>query len=150
MKKTNKNYMKNPGKNPILYLTMVILFTACGNQALENQDPCAEFDIADKEMLDLMEAIKQKYSEEELFLERFDMSQVYWIQYQSRHLRALYPEDWDSHYRKIYGKEVFNPCKCKELARMTRARIKELQMYMAGGPNGQEECPSIWNSKGDS
>ena len=96
-------------------------------------------------MLDLITLIKEKHKDSTLFLERFDMSQVYWIQYQNRHLRALYPEDWDRHYRKKYGKEVFNPCKCKELTRMTAARVEELKMFLKGGPDDQKECPSIWN-----
>ena len=55
------------------------------------------------------------------------MEQVYWIQYRDRRLRAIYPKKWDQHYRKNYGKEVFNPCKCKkELLRLSESRIRGL------------------------
>ena len=72
-------------------------------------------------------------------------NRVYWIQYRDRRLRAIYPKKWDQHYRKNNGKEVFNPCKCRELLRLSERRIEDLQMYLIGGPADQQDCPSKLN-----
>lgn len=96
-------------------------------------------------MLDLIEQVRAKYQTNQRFLRNFNMEQVYWIQYRDTHLKAIYPEDWSRHYRKEFGKEVFNPCKCKEMTRYTKERIKELKLWMSGGPAEQDNCPSLWN-----
>ncbi|MEM9897364.1 MAG: lysozyme inhibitor LprI family protein [Bacteroidota bacterium] len=110
------------------------------------QKICAQFDEADRIMLDLINEIKSKHAENSKFLDRFNMEQVYWIQYRDTHLRALYPLDWNREYRKKFGKEVFNPCKCKELTRFTEQRIAELNLWLEKSPiPDQSECPSLWN-----
>ena len=129
-----------------VFIFLMGLTVACSQSTGDNTDPCTQFDKVDKEMLDLIESIENKFVGDQLFKKALTMSQVYWIQYRDRHLRALYPEDWDRHYRKKYGKEVFNPCKCKDLTRMTQARIEELKMWVEKGPNNQAECPSTWNT----
>ncbi|MEO9872335.1 lysozyme inhibitor LprI family protein [Ekhidna sp.] len=107
-------------------------------------DECKKLDVIDAEMQRLIAKIKAKYSSEELFEKRFEMSQVYWIQYRDRHVKALYPLDWNTHYRKEYTKEVFNDCKCKENNRMTLIRIKELAFYLEESEE-KGDCPAIWN-----
>ncbi|MEM6812784.1 MAG: lysozyme inhibitor LprI family protein [Bacteroidota bacterium] len=108
---------------------------------------CKRYDIVDSEMLETINQIEIEFVKDQIFLERFRNSQIYWIQYKDRHLRALYPQDWDLYYRKNYGKQVFNACKCKELIRITEARVLELKMYLEGSPKDQSECPSSWNKK---
>lgn len=112
------------------------------------QDICAGYDAIDKEMLDVIEVIETENKSNIKFLERFRNEQIYWIQYKDRRMRALYPEDWDLYYRKNYGKQVFNACKCKELIRMTDERVTELRIYLNGnGPEDQRDCPTSWNKK---
>ena len=108
---------------------------------------CEGYDAIDLEMLQVIEQIESTNRGNIKFLERFRDSQIYWIQYKDRHIRALYPEDWDLYYRKNYGKQVFNSCKCKELIRLTELRVQELKWYLEGGPDDQQECPSSWNKK---
>lgn len=132
-------------KISVKLLILTISLTACSGPSADDSDPCTAFDRADKEMLDLINSIESKFSKDNLFKKRLNMSQVYWIQYRDRHLRALYPEDWDRHYRKKYGKEIFNSCKCQDLTRMTLARIEELKMWVEKGPDNQAKCPSTQN-----
>ncbi len=136
------NYFSNLPLVIALYLCLIL--SACENQP-KNVDPCTEYDQVEKERLDLVASIETKFEKNGFFRKRFTMSQVYWIQYRNRHMRALYPQDWDRQYRKEHGEEVFNTCKCKELTRMTKARISELKMWIEGGPTDQQECPSTWN-----
>ena len=108
---------------------------------------CSDFDATDRQMLMLIDDIKSKFSDDNEFLAEFNLEQVYWIQYRDHRLKSLYPKDWNRFYRKNYGKEVFNPCKCHELNRMTLLRIDELNLFLTGGPEGQEDCPSMFNRK---
>ncbi len=119
-----------------------LIFFSCSQSA--DTDPCATFDQLDRQMLDLIQEIKDTHATDVKFLEEFNMEQVFWIQYRDTHLRAIYPKDWDRHYRQNFGKEIFNPCKCKEMVRMTRLRIRELELWKTGGPVQQNECPSQW------
>ncbi len=122
-------------------LALALLFANC----TETGDPCAKFDKVDRQMLDLIKKIKQKHASNKKFLSKLTKEQVFWIQYRDSHLEAIYPNDWDRHYRKNYGKEVFNPCKCKEMVRFTENRIEELNLWLSGGPSEQSDCPSLWN-----
>jgi len=134
--------MKQKALFSLVFLCIVAF--SCNNK--EGKDPCTEFDKVDKEMLDLIDAINSKYYTNKRFLKNFNMEQVYWINYRDHHLKSVYPEDWSRYYRKEFGTEVFNPCKCKEMTRFTLERIKELKLWMKGGPKGQGDCPSLWKN----
>lgn len=128
---------------PLLILLTIIMLIACNEQ--KPKDPCTELDEVDLQMLNMLDSIKTKYKSEELFENRFKLAQVSWTQYRDRHLRALYPKDWDRVYRAENSRELFNSCICKEMSRLTQLRIDELNMYFQGGPGEQQECPSSWN-----
>jgi hypothetical protein len=127
-------------------IALLILFAvSCGKKENSIQVYCDEFDKLDQEMLELIGKIQQKYGENKKFLSNFNMEQVYWIQYRDHHLKSLYPQDWNRYYRKNFGKEVFNPCKCQEMTRFTKQRNDELRLWLSGGVSEQSECPSLWN-----
>ena len=128
-----------------LLLIPVFFIFSCHSISEDTYAVCSTFDENDLMMNDLIREIKEKYKSNRFFGPEFDMEQVYWIQYRDKRLRSIYPYDWNTYYRREYGKEVFNPCKCEELNRMTLRRIKELELYLQGGPSDQKECPSIWN-----
>ncbi|SNS53480.1 hypothetical protein SAMN05421640_0561 [Ekhidna lutea] len=127
----------------LFFLFIALTLYSCD----ENQpkDACSEFDAVDLEMLNLIDQIKTKHAGNKKFLSSFNMEQVYWVQYRDHHLKSIYPEDWNRHYRELHSKEVFNPCKCKEMIRFTKSRIEELELWLTNGPKGQEECPSLWS-----
>ena len=113
------------------------------NQQKEPYADCTNFDELDRQISYIIDQVEGEYAKDDEFLAAFNMEQVYWIQYRDRRLRAMYPKNWDRHYRKIYGREVFNNCKCLELSRLARTRIKDLKMYLEGIPNDQKGCPNI-------
>ena len=126
-------------------LTAVLIVLAISACQSEEKDPCTKFDEVDREMLGLINQIRTKHSDNKKFLSNFNMEQVYGINYRDHHLKSVYPEDWSRYYRKEFGKEVFNPCKCKEMTRFTYNRIEELKLWLSNGPSGQDECPSLWS-----
>lgn len=131
--------------NYALALSLFYLISAC-NTTSTPENPCEAFDDLEVQLLDRIEQIKSKHSGDREFLRKLDNEQVYWIQYRNRRLRAMYPEDWDRIYRKQFGKETFNSCKCLEMLRMSENRMEDLAYYLDGAPNGQEDCPSVQNS----
>lgn len=136
-------------KQVIVAASCVLMVAACGPKKLTIEETCTEFDQVDREMLDIIGEIKSKYKKDQEFLLRFNDVQVYWIQYRDRRLRAMYPKKWDLYYRKTYGKEVFNPCKCEELTRLTKVRIAELNMYLDGNSADQQDCPTVMKELGN-
>ena len=138
--------------NHNLFLLGVLTLLHCSSprektEQISYKDVCEGYDVIDAEMLQVIDKIEEVFSADRQFLARFRDSQVYWIQYKDRHLRALYSKDWDLFYRKNYSKQVFNSCKCKELIRLTELRVKELKWYLNDGPSDQNDCPSAWNTK---
>ncbi len=129
-------------KKYILVCSFPILFFSCNPKSDVN--PCVEFDALDLAMNNIYRNIRSQHAVEEKFLKRFIDAQVFWIQYRNRHIRALYPGDFDD-FRKKYGKPVFNACKCKELSRLTKIRIEELKMWFDPEPENQSECPDSRN-----
>ena len=108
---------------------------------MDYEEICEGFDelaIEQKEMLGL---IRAKFNDDKAFIARFNQEQISWIQYQDKRLRTLYSKDWDTHYRKEYGKEVFNGCKCIELIRLSEIRNDDLRKYLEGPDLNQQDCP---------
>lgn len=129
-------------KKPLIYLLLAFGIWSCNPQT--SADPCAAFDASDLEMLTLIKQLNEKFKSDTKFKYRLDEAQVAWIQYRDRHLRTLYPEGYNA-YRKEFGAEVLNPCKCLELDRLTKVRIAELKMWFEGSEQAQSDCPSTIN-----
>lgn len=131
----------------LLMITCAIMLAGCEQTEEDPYAVCTEYDELDSRILDLMDQVKTRHEGDRVFLQRFEMEQVYWIQYMNRRLRAIYPQDWKRYYRKEFGEDVFNPCKCKEMVRLAKNRIKDLEMYIKGAPRDQKDCPSMLNVK---
>lgn len=130
--------------DPLMCLTVVILLFTYGCAEKKTYEPCDRWNELANEMQVVIGQIQKKYEGETLFLKRLDEAQVYWLQYKERHMKMLYPSGYDV-TRKKYGKEVFNPCKCKELSRLFELRVDELKVFLEGPRKGQEDCPTFNN-----
>jgi uncharacterized protein YecT (DUF1311 family) len=130
----------------IIFIMAFASIYGCQTTGEETTNSCTQFDKMDAQMLAIIDAINAKNSDDDKFITAFSMEQVYWIQYRDRRLHAIYPENWDHHYRVAYGKELFNSCKCQELLRLSINRMEELKMYLDGGPEDQQNCPNKLNS----
>ncbi len=129
----------------VIFPLIILGIVACNPEEKDPYTSCTDFDKIDTEMLQLIDQINQKHRNNAAFLDAFNMEQVYWIQYRDRRLRSIYPKNWDTFYRKNYGRDVFNPCKCQELLRLAENRMDDMRMYIDGGPADQADCPSMLN-----
>lgn len=132
----------------IIAFLLLAIFSGCNEKSknspytsMDYLEICEEFDSYAFEQKELLAQIREKYKADQTFITRFNEEQISWIQYQDRRLRSLYPKDWDRFYRKNYGVETFNGCKCKELIRLSEIRKKELMVYLEGTDPSQENCP---------
>lgn len=128
-----------------LILSLSAAIISCNQQNQDAYAACTELDKIDTKMLELIEQIKTAHADNKKFTKAIDMEQVYWIQYRDRRIRSMYPKSWDLHYRKVYGREAFNSCKCQEIVRLSNIRMQDLNMYLEGSPEEQQDCPSIIN-----
>lgn len=130
-----------------IHFIIVILTILAGcnstNEAsdkVEFESNCKAYDAIDLEMLDLHEAIKNKYKDDALFLKRLQNAQISWIQYRDRHLHSLFPKGYD-YYRKNYDNKLISECKCQELTRLTQLRVEDLKVWVEGEKAGWDGCP---------
>lgn len=124
----------------LLVALLLISFASCNTEkAAELKNACKELDNVDLKMLKIIDDIRDRYKTEDTFLKRFENSQIYWIQYKDRHVRALYPGKKED-YKKLYGTE-YNNCKCKEWVRLTKLRIEEIERWIKPKAEG-DLCPS--------
>ncbi|REE00481.1 lysozyme inhibitor LprI family protein [Marinoscillum furvescens] len=125
-------------RGTFLALSFLISLAACQKNPnnTESKTSCTHYDQVDKEMLDLINKIEQKYAGEKRFIDRLTEAQVYWVQYRDRQVRALFPRDVKD-YKKEHGESYF-VCKCDELIRLTNLRIAELNRWM----EGSSDCPN--------
>ncbi|MEM9338134.1 MAG: lysozyme inhibitor LprI family protein, partial [Bacteroidota bacterium] len=104
-----------------------------------NLSPCEAYESLDLEMLNTYEEIRKKYASNEnnTFRKRLNMSQVYWVQYRDRFIKALFPLDKEEYT----DKQTYVDCKCKELSILTKNRIIELSVWLDGDMN-RIDCPT--------
>lgn len=110
-------------------------------EGLDYLEICEQFDELAFEQKAILDQIREKYKGDKSFISRFNQEQISWIQYQDKRLRSLYSKDWDRHYRKEYGRPLFNGCKCKELIRLSKIRNDDLKIYLNGPTANQQDCP---------
>ncbi len=131
-----------------IIVVLLIILSSCSqtNETdsfadFDYEEICGEFDKYAFEQKSLLDQIRAKYKDDKHFINTFNQEQISWIQYQDKRLRGLYPKDWDTYYRKNYGKRIFNGCKCIELIRLSKIRNADLKIYLEGPGAGQEGCP---------
>lgn len=131
-------------KKTLLLVTCAFLLS-CQTEKKNGYAVCSDFDGVDAEILSVIDQVNSQNAGDKEFLVAFKSEHLYWIQYRDKRLRSMYPKNWDTYYRKTFGKDVFNPCKCQELLRLSENRLKDLKMYLNGGPSDQKDCPSMLN-----
>jgi len=141
-------------KTKLLFITSIFLLIAGCNKGVDNysgmnyEEICEEFDELAIIQKNLLTQVRNKYHSDKGFIAKFNQEQISWIQYQDKRLRALYTQDWDRFYRKIYGIPTFNGCKCKELIRLSKIRNEDLKVYLEGPGSSQIDCPIQGTEKG--
>lgn len=114
---------------------LINIFLGCSSPGEVNN--CGAFDKVDLEMLNMIAAIEKEYQADKEFIKAFKESQIYWIQYRNRHIKAVYPLS-----PKKYNYDV-GDCKCIIYRDLTLTRISELKKWIDGVP-ANETCQGTY------
>ncbi len=129
-------------KKFLLISIIAVLFNSCETEKKGNDgslSPCKVYESLDLEMLNTYEEIGNKYKENDhnTFRKRLNMSQVYWVQYRDRFIKALFPLDKEDYT----DQQNYSDCKCNELSVLTKSRIRELRAWLDGDV-ARIDCPT--------
>lgn len=103
-----------------------------GSQSEMNMAAAAEARRAEDVMKDMLDQIHREYKDEPLFLGKLDEAQKAWLVFREAHLESLYPAE-EKQYE--YG-SVFPMCYWLEWAALTWERVKQLNEWVEGVPEG--------------
>ena len=97
-----------------------------------NQDACGQYKQADQALNATYSKVLRGYAKETEFLAKLKQAQRAWIAFRDAHLAARFPKaDKAAEYGSSYP-----ACRCVLLAELTRERVKELQVWENGIPEG--------------
>ena len=120
-------------KFPLLLLLCLLSFGAFAQpQAALNTEADAAYQKADQELNRTYQQILKEYSGKTAFLQSLKAAQKLWIQFRDAEMKARYPAP-DSQLE--YG-SFFPVCYSNGLEELTKARTKQLRLWLTGIPEG--------------
>jgi uncharacterized protein YecT (DUF1311 family) len=97
-----------------------------------NRDACAEYKKADQALNATYSRVRKDYAQDPRFLAKLKQAQLAWIAFRDAHLQARFPKaDKQTGYGSAYP-----ACRCALLAELTEQRVKQLQIWLDGIPEG--------------
>ncbi len=134
--------MPASSKRPILYrMKPILLLLACSlfsirsfgqSQGQLNQDADAAYRKADQELNRVYQQILKEYRTKTAFLQSLKTAQQRWIQFRDAEMKARYPA---TNSLVEYG-SFFPVCYSNGLEELTKARTKQLRLWLTGIPEG--------------
>lgn len=107
---------------------------------------CAGNDLAaaDRELNAVYKQVLRKHADDKVFIGKLRTAQRAWITFRDAELAARYP---DSHPQAAYGL-AYTMCVVDLKSQLTRARTKQLRMWLDGIPEG-DVCTGSLPINGD-
>ena len=125
-----------------IFATILFLFICCFSHAQTGADMNAtafqEYKKADKELNTVYIKILSDYKGDMAFIKNLKASQRLWLQFRDAELKAKYPDRPAGYYGS-----VLPSCKAGYLAQLTNERIKTLQVWIDGIPEGDVCAGSV-------
>ena len=117
----------------LLMLTTSMYLSAALSQTQYkmNQNSSAVYKDADQKLNEVYQKILDLYSRNTVFIKNLETAQKLWTQYRDAQLAVMYPERFEGYYGS-----VLVICQGAYLAKLTNARIKELEAWLTGPPIG--------------
>ena len=120
--------------------TILLLFAGCllsvssfgQSQAQMNQQADAAYRKADLELNRTYQQILKEYRTQTAFLQSLKAAQKLWIQFRDAEMKARYPA---ANSLLEYG-SFFPVCYSNGLEELTKARTKQLRLWLTGIPEG--------------
>jgi uncharacterized protein YecT (DUF1311 family) len=117
----------------LLLVGSFLSFNSFGqSQAQMNQEADAAYQKADQELNRTYQQILKEYRAETAFLQSLKAAQKLWIQFRDAEMKARYPA---ANSLVEYG-SFFPVCYSNGLEELTKARTKQLRLWLTGIPEG--------------
>ena len=118
-------------------ILIISLFISSGffaqTQTVMNINSYNEYLKTDKELNKVYQQILKEYISDKLFLQKLKVSQNYWVKFRDAETEARFPEE-DKKFN--YG-SIYPVCVNAFMAEKTKARIKELKVWLDGNEEGE-------------
>lgn len=96
----------------------------------QTSEGCEGFAKVDAELNRVYADVLREYAKDRLFVAKFKRAQRAWLAFADSHLESLFPKG-----PAAYG-TVNRTCRCSVKTDLTRERIRQLQMWLEGTPEG--------------
>ena len=117
----------------LLLIGGLLSFNSFGqSQAAMNQEADAAYRKADQELNRVYQQIFKEYRAKPAFLQSLKTAQQRWLQFRDAEMKARYPAD---NTQLEYG-SFFPVCYSNGLEELTKARTKQLRLWLTGIPEG--------------
>lgn len=129
------------------FVLLIILFIFSGAIQASHDDKEVDTNLyassktkkMDLDLQHVYQGIKLKYRHDGLFLKKLAQSQKIWLSFRDAQLEMLFPHSKEANY---YG-SIFPTCYSTEYANITEDRIKVLERWLNGVPEGETCSGSI-------
>ena len=117
----------------LLLIGSLLSFNSFGqSQAAMNQQADVAYQKADQELNRTYQQILKEYRTKTAFLQSLKAAQQRWIQFRDAEMKARYPA---ANAQFEYG-SFFPVCYSNGMEELTKARTKQLRLWLAGIPEG--------------
>ncbi len=113
-----------------IFLDVLLALFPIYSLPVEAQEMKNKVQLASEELNCIIQNINSIYADDKKILERLELAQNAWIEYRDLNLNAKYPLD-----ESVYSWTYYY-CRNAENLRMINNRIKELQVWIEGVPEG--------------
>jgi len=118
----------------LLLVGSLLSFSSFGqSQAALNQQADTAYRKADQELNRVYQQIFKEYRTQPAFLQSLKTAQQRWLQFRDAEMKARYPA---ANTQVEYG-SIFPVCYSSGLEELTKARTKQLRLWLTGLPEGE-------------
>ena len=117
----------------LLVCSLVSISSFGQSQAQLNQQADAAYRKADQELNRTYQQILKEYRTKTVFLQSLKAAQQRWLQFRDAEMKARYPA---ANTQFEYG-SFFPVCYSNGLEELTKARTKQLRVWLTGLPEGE-------------
>jgi len=117
----------------LLVCSLVSISSFGQSQAQMNQQADAAYRKADQELNRTYQQILKEYRTKTVFLQSLKAAQQRWLQFRDAEMKARYPA---ANTQFEYG-SFFPVCYSNGLEELTKARTKQLRVWLTGLPEGE-------------
>jgi uncharacterized protein YecT (DUF1311 family) len=103
-----------------------------------NEAEHKKFLKADKELIQVYQAVLNEYKSDTAFMKSLKASQRLWVHFRDAEMKMMYPDREPGYYGSIHPM-----CWSIYKAELTTERTKKLRMWLAGQEEGDSCSPSI-------